>query len=284
MVMSRYFRVGLFLVLTLFILAGGVFLIGSKDLKFGAKYHIKAEFQNVAGLETGADVRVGGIHVGSVKGIVLPRSPQGKITVLMDLVPSTRNLINSGSAANITSQGLLGDKYVEVTFGTPDGEPVRNWELIKSVPPIDISDLVQQANTILTNTNDALKNVQSTTSNLDEISKKINQGQGTVGALINNRDLYQRVNTGVTAFQEDMEALKHNFLVRGFFKDRGYEDSAQLGKHRIERLPSTTPMQRFELDGTKLFDKPDSAKLRNEKLLNQAGEYLQKNPYGLAVI
>ena len=61
--------------------------------------------------------------------------------------------------------------------------------------------------------------------NLKSISAKINQGQGTVGALINDKSIYREASAGAAAFDDDMEALKHNFLLRGFFKKRGYEDS-----------------------------------------------------------
>jgi phospholipid/cholesterol/gamma-HCH transport system substrate-binding protein len=282
--MSRYFRVGLFLIATLLILAIGIFLIGSKDLRFGAKYIIQTQFDNVSGLQTGADVRVGGIHVGTVSRIVLPNDPRGKVTVVMQMEKSTQHLVNRASVAAINSEGLLGDKYVEVSFGEPGAESIHSGDRIASVPPVDIADLVKQANDVLSTTDQALQNVKSTTSNLDQVTAKINQGQGTVGALINNKDLYQRVDSGVTAFQEDMEALKHNFLVRGFFKSRGYEDAGDLGKYRIDRLPSGQPEARYAFDGSKIFDKPGSAKLRDHKALDEAGKYLETHPYGLAVI
>jgi hypothetical protein len=63
---------------------------------------------------------------------------------------------------------------------------------------------------------------------LKSITGKIDSGQGTIGGLVNDRALYQNLNKtvaqakeGVTSFQEDMEALKHNFLLRGFFNKRG---------------------------------------------------------------
>ena len=55
--------------------------------------------------------------------------------------------------------------------------------------------------------------------------------------MINDPALYRQASAGVMAFQENMEALKHNFLLRGFFKQRGYEDAGELAKHRISRLP-----------------------------------------------
>jgi phospholipid/cholesterol/gamma-HCH transport system substrate-binding protein len=282
--MSRYFRVGLFLIATMAILVTGIFIIGSKDLRFTRKYRLKAEFPNISGLQSGADVRVGGIHVGTVSGILLPSTPQGKVTVVMQLDKATQKIVNRGSVAAINSEGLLGDKFMEVSFGADGAQPIHDGDTIGSVPPIDISDLVKQTNEILGTTNQALQSVKATTDNLDQVSAKINSGQGTVGALINNKDLYQRVNSGVTAFQEDMEALKHNFLVRGFFKSRGYEDATELAKYRIDRLPSKPPIAQYEFADSKIFDKPDSAKLRDQKALDEAGKYLQENSYGLAVI
>src|SRR5664279_1751881 len=86
---------------------------------------------------------------------------------------------------------------------------------------------------------------------LNSVSAKIDSGQGTVGALVNDKQLYSNLSqstatlrttmlqaqTGVTSFRENMEALKHNFLLKGYFKKRGYEDSTGLGANRISEIP-----------------------------------------------
>lgn len=87
-----------------------------------------------------------------------------------------------------------------------------------------------------------------------------------------------------TAFQEDMEALKHNFLVSGFFKRRGYEDSTELARHRIARLPAGPALADYPFDDSKLFGGPDSTKLHDQKSLNKAGKFLENNPFGLVVV
>jgi outer membrane protein OmpA-like peptidoglycan-associated protein len=127
--------------------------------------------------------------------------------------------------------------------------------------------------------------------NVDAISTKVNNGQGTMGALLNDKKIYQQVSAataqaqaGAAGFQENMEALKHNFLLRGFFKKRGYEDSDEITKHQIARLPPDQNAKTFEYDGKQIFDKPDSAKLKNEKVLNEAGTFLQGAPFSLAVV
>src|SRR5260221_8420805 len=126
--MSTTFRLGAFIVFGLLILAIGIFLIGDKQSLFASTYLVKAEFQNVSGLIEGADVRVGGIHKGTVRRIDLPHRPGQNVAVLMNLENSTRDVIRKDSVAFIKSEGLLGDKYAEISFGSPDAEKIKNGE------------------------------------------------------------------------------------------------------------------------------------------------------------
>src|SRR5262249_20599771 len=123
------------------------------------------------------------------------------------------------------------------------------------------------------------------------ITGKIDSGKGTMGALLNDRSMYRgltatvdQAREGATSFQENMEALKHNFLLRGFFKKRGYYDSSELTKNAVSRLPSGSPAKTFTFSGKDLFDKSDTAKLHKEKTLNQVGAFLEGNPSGLVVV
>jgi len=130
------------------------------------------------------------------------------------------------------------------------------------------------------------------------VSAKIDSGQGTVGALVNDKQLYNNLEqttttlhatmlqaqAGVTDFQENMEALKHNFFLSGFFKKRGYEDSANLAANRIGGLPPGTPLKAFNFTAHQLFDGRDSAKLKNQKSLNAVGDFLAQNQFGVAVV
>jgi phospholipid/cholesterol/gamma-HCH transport system substrate-binding protein len=282
--MSTAFRLGAFIVGGLLILAAGVFLIGSKEFLFSSTYTLRADFKNVGGLDNGAQVRVGGIPEGTVKHIVLPKRSDEKVTVLMNLQHSTQNVLKKDSVASIKSEGLLGDKYVEISFGSDGGEQLKSGDTIPSAPPIDISDLIQKTDKILDTTQGTLQNMEGATDNLKSISAKINRGQGTVGALINDKTIYREASAGAAAFDDDMEALKHNFLLRGFFKKRGYEDSDELTKYAIAKLPAEPYSKRFSLDAGQIFDKPDTAKLKNKKSLTEVGQFLEQNKFGIAVV
>ena len=282
--MSKIVRLGLFIVTTLLIFGIGVFWIGSKQFLFHSTYQLRAEFQNVSGLIDGAEVRVGGVHEGTVKRIDLPPRPDVKVKILMDLKRSTRAVIKKDSVAAIKAEGLIGDKYVEISFGSVDAAMVNDGDIIQSEPPLEIAELVKKADRLLDSAGGAMQELDATVTNLNSISSKINQGSGTVGALVNDRSVYNNFNAGATAFQENMEALKHNFLLRGFFKKRGYEDESDLTKDAIAQLPAATPARRFTYDSEKVFDKADTAKLKKPKLLDDAGRFLENSRFGLAVI
>src|SRR5205823_14203406 len=133
--MSRAFRLGIFIVIALLIFAGGVFWIGNKQFLFHSTYRLNAEFQNVAGLNGGAEVRVGGIHEGTVREIQLPMRPNEKVRVLMDMAGPTRSVIKNDSVAIIRSEGLVGDKFVENSFGSAPAPHPKERDTIQREPP-----------------------------------------------------------------------------------------------------------------------------------------------------
>lgn len=238
--MTKSFWLGLFIVGALLILSAGVFLIGDRQFLFNTTFPLKAGFQNVGGLNPGADVRVGGIRAGTVQAIELPDHPEGQVGVVMKLEKSTRNLIRKDSVASIKTQGLLGDKYVEITFGSKSAQDVRNGDSIRSEAPVDVAE---SANALATQTKSVL------------------------GAV-----------------QEDVEALRSNFLLRGFFNKRGYEDSAELTRHAISKLPPRKPIREFDYKASDLFGSADNAKLKGERSLKEAGTFLEQNKFGLVVV
>jgi outer membrane protein OmpA-like peptidoglycan-associated protein len=238
--MSRAVRLGIFIVIGLIALGTGVFLIGAKHFLFRPKYQINAQFKSVAGLNNGAEVRVGGIHLGTVKRISLPDSPSGKLTVNMELLSSTQHVIRRDSVATIKTEGLLGDKYVEISFGSEKSAEIEPGDMIKGEIPEDFEEAAVAA------TNQA--------------------------------------KAAAASFQDDADALKHNFFLRGFFERRGYEDTGDLKKNNISHLPSERINKEFVFDAKDLFDKPDNAKLKNQKSLDGAGNYLEQTKFSLAVI
>jgi phospholipid/cholesterol/gamma-HCH transport system substrate-binding protein len=296
--MSRVARLGAFIVGTLAILAAGIFVIGSKEYLFRSTYQLRAEFDNVAGLEAGADVQVGGVHSGTVQSITLPHKPSEKVMVLMNLDKATREIIKNDSVASIETEGVLGNQFLAISFGSEGQAEVKDGEIIESESPLVLADMLKKANDILNSSQQAIQNTTQATAHLNSVSAKIDSGVGTVGSLVNDKQLYSNLEqststlqstmlqaqAGVTDFQENMEALKHNFLLSGYFKKRGYEDSGDLQANRISALPASAPLKAFTYTAKQLFDTADSAKLKNQKSLNTGGEFLAQNQFGFAVV
>jgi phospholipid/cholesterol/gamma-HCH transport system substrate-binding protein len=296
--MSRVARLGAFIFGALLILTFIVFRIGDKDFLFSKTYRLQAPFDNVAGLGNGAEVRLGGVRVGTVDFIQLPGHAGEKVLVVMKLESSTRKLIRKNSVVAIETEGLLGSKYATIVGGSQEAPTVEDGDTLQSQPPLEFADLIRKTDVILDSTQSALKNVTDATGDMRSITSKIDQGQGTAGALINNREIYNdmratvadsretvnQAKAGMTSFQENMQALKSNWFLRGFFKKRGYQDSAELTKYAIPKLPDRPFSNRFEISANDLFDKPDTAKLKNEKVLNRIGAALERTPNDLIVV
>jgi len=283
--MPKTLRLGMFIVGTLVIFSAAIFWIGGREFLFTSTYRLNVDFQNVAGLTDGAAVRVGGIHQGTVHRIVLPERPDQKVRVEMDLREATRKVVRKDSVAAIRTEGLVGDQYIEISFGSPAAPSVNNGETLMGEPPLQVSDMLKKTNAILESAQGAVQNIDQTAGNMQAITSKMNDGQGTAGALVNDRSAYEHLNRAAANLQDDTEALKHNFLLRGFFKKRGYEDSTELTRNAVAALPTTpAPENRITYRADKVFDKPDSAKIKNNKMLDETGRYLENTPYGLAVV
>jgi phospholipid/cholesterol/gamma-HCH transport system substrate-binding protein len=295
--MSSRIRLGAFILGALIIFALLIFWIGDKQFVFSRTYQLKATFDNVAGLDEGAPVRAGGVRIGTVQKIQLPHQPGDKIIVKMELENSSKDVIKKDSIASIETEGLLGAKYAAVSFGSPEAEQVNDGDTIESHPPFDygemarnLGELIGSAKEAVDSSKTGIENINEASGELKSIAGKINSGQGTIGALVNDRTVYRNLNAtvaqaqaGMASFQDNMEALSHNFFLKGFFKKRGYFDSSALTRHAVAKLPGGTPARKFTFEGKDLFDKPDNAKLK-EKQLNEVGSYLENNPFALAVV
>lgn len=303
--MSRTGLLGAFVFGALLIFTAAIFLVGKKQFLFSRTYKVQAAFDNVAGLEEGATVRVGGVRVGTVEKILLPHQPGEKMRVELKLEQETHKVLRRDSIAAIETEGMLGSKYLALSFGTPQGQPLRDGDTIQSRPPFDFAEVAQKTSVMIDSVREAIdsskvaiRHLNEATDDIKSITGKIDGGKGTIGALINDESTYRNLNattaslrdmvgearTGIVSFQENMEALKHNFLLRGFFKDRGYFDASDLTAHAVAKLPEQPPLKQFVFAEKDIFDKPENAKLKNEKRLNAVGTFLENNAFGLVVI
>ena len=137
-------RVGMFLLIALVAFLGMIYMLGARARLFESRFTIHAEFTEVGGLADGATVRLAGVQIGRVSGVNLPPQPGGKVRIDMSIAKQFADRIRKDSVARIDTQGLLGDKIVEITVGTPNASPVRPGEVLMARDPTDIGQVLNE--------------------------------------------------------------------------------------------------------------------------------------------
>src|SRR5262247_4131297 len=123
-------RVGIFVMVALVGFVGVIYVLGARARLFEARYTIHAEFTEVGGLREGATVRLAGVQIGRVTDVHLPPQPGAKVRVDLTIGRQFADRIRRDSIARIETQGLLGDRIVEITVGTAGALPMKAGETL----------------------------------------------------------------------------------------------------------------------------------------------------------
>jgi phospholipid/cholesterol/gamma-HCH transport system substrate-binding protein len=144
------FRVGVFVLTAAVVLGIVLFTIGTGRHLFGESYHPVARFPDIAGLAVGAPVRLAGVTVGTVTRIAVPEELQARtIEVALAIDRTVQSRIREDSVAGIQTLGVLGDKYVEVTMGTPARPALAPGAEVTAVPPPNLYAWMQRGEAML---------------------------------------------------------------------------------------------------------------------------------------
>jgi phospholipid/cholesterol/gamma-HCH transport system substrate-binding protein len=155
--MTRPFKVGVFIVFGLALTMLAIFLIGDTRRLWESKTTYRAAFQDVAGLKPGAPVRMGGLDVGSVTNLSHGESlSDTRIFVRMSVSKQEISRIRSDSIARVVNKGLLGDKMVELSVGSPQASPLEPGSVIPSEEPADV---LASANRVVAVTEQTIQHV-----------------------------------------------------------------------------------------------------------------------------
>jgi len=301
--------VGAFVIFDVLLFGVGLFFIGDRRMLFNRSVEVYTEFANISGLEDGAKVRVAGMDAGEVSSIQVPSNPSARFRVKLRIREDLHQLLRVDSVATIQTDGLVGNKFVQVEAGTDQAQIVPALGTIPSREAFELSAMLQRMSdtvdlvrtTIVdlkSGVDDALQSItdtaneaqnllsdvgtdareimastQKVSQDLNVIVSGVRDGKGTVGKLLTDDSLYTSVKKmsadaetavanlreaseqakgvvsdlrgdngplkGLTGdvqqtlasakdamkdLAENTEALKRNFLFRGYFNKRGYFD------------------------------------------------------------
>jgi phospholipid/cholesterol/gamma-HCH transport system substrate-binding protein len=165
---GRMLRVGVFVLLGLGVFLGMVYALGARARLFEPRFTISAEFTEVGGLVEGATVRLAGVQIGRVSGVTLPAQPGGKVRVDMSIARRFGDRVRKDSMARIETQGLLGDRIIEISVGSATAPPVSPNEVIASRDPFDL-------NRVMGDSAEVVKSVGLLAESLRETAQTLNQ-------------------------------------------------------------------------------------------------------------
>lgn len=187
--LSRNVRTGIFVLIGALILFAALFVLGARQQLFQSRVKIYSMYNDVAGLQEGAFVRISGINVGTVSKISLPDTI-GKIVVQFNIRGDALQQIREDSRAMIGTEGLIGARIVMISQGTMAARSITPGDTIPGASPISFTDYQEDIDEVLENLPDLFLNVGITIAAFRSIVEKINQGHGTLGVLVNESTLH----------------------------------------------------------------------------------------------
>lgn len=259
-------KLGIFIFLGSVLLVILIFLLGNKDQLFTSTFTVRAYFQNTEGLRNGASVRFGGIDVGAVKSITIVPDTTGRVEVAMRIKDNVKRFIKKDSKASIETEGLVGNKVVMLSMGTEKAAEISDGGVILSKEPLTFADIIVETQGIMAYTKDMTKN-------LAEIVQKVNKGEGTIGRILNDDQLYQAATNLTKSADQSMTSLTDDMKeVIGLFDElgRGVKDVVTNINGIVTRID--TVMQGISagrgLLGSLVSDKGKESKSLNKILDN----------------
>ncbi|PKP48810.1 MAG: hypothetical protein CVT92_15780 [Bacteroidetes bacterium HGW-Bacteroidetes-1] len=304
-------RLGLFVAGGFILFAVAIFLIGRQKNLFNPVFNLTTTFHNVSGLQVGNNIRFSGINIGTVESIKIINDTT--VQVDMFIQRSMQQFIKTDCMVLIGSEGIIGDRVLVITQSATDSPQVLGGQSLMSVEPTetdaiivslsvtakhveiitdelaqimtninqgngtlgrliqdstiakDINEtiinfkkssagVVENMDVIMKSFNKTAGNVQVTSDQLAEIVTNVNQGEGTIGRLIKDTTVAENINQTIInlrnsskGLDDNLEALKNNFLFRGYFKKRAKEEAKMREDSILMREAEMKRLQKEEV-------------------------------------
>ncbi|MEW5746193.1 MAG: MlaD family protein [Nitrospirota bacterium] len=195
-------RVGLVLTIALLLVLLTVFFAGNIEDLFVPKVKVVTQIQDVRGLRKGAPVWLSGIEVGSVKEMRF--HPEHGTLVTMAVEERVLPYIRKNATATVLTQGLLGDKYVELSGGSMEAPQLSPGGVIKGRAQLEIKDLVDTSA-------ESLQQVTELVTKLGLFIEQFEKSEGTIAKLVKDPALYeslQQTTSGLAALVNDLQTAE----------------------------------------------------------------------------
>jgi phospholipid/cholesterol/gamma-HCH transport system substrate-binding protein len=226
--------------------AFGLFQVANRRWQVQPTFHVRAQFPTVSGVEAGHRVRYQGIDAGVVESVAPPAKPGEPVELILRVDERLHHLVRADTTARIIAEGMIGARVVDLKPGEADASPVAEGGLIRSEPPIDLADLIQQAGDSLRKIDRTAQAAQAGLEEITAVAGQIRAGKGSLGRLIREDSVYdnlvsltKRGDRTVEAMEDNLMALKQTWPLSRYFETRAYLERDRVlyhpGSERVSR-------------------------------------------------
>jgi phospholipid/cholesterol/gamma-HCH transport system substrate-binding protein len=187
-------RVGLLVLVAVGTLVLAIYKLGEASNLFTKRYTLYVFLPNARGISRGASVTIDGVVAGTINDVrFLPvgNDTMRNLRLSLSIDKRLQPQVRADSRASLRSLGLLGDKILDISSGTPRYSMLQPGDTVTVVPTIDVDDVLAQASTVV-------QDLVQLTSDLKSITGGIVHGDGTMGQLVTNRSLYDQLTGTLT--------------------------------------------------------------------------------------
>lgn len=208
---KRTVVVGLFILLGLLILGAGILTIGNIHETFTRKIRLTTRFNDVNGLMSGGNIWFSGVKIGTVRKLNF--YGQSQVEVIMSIDEDARQYIRKDAKVKISTDGLIGNKIIVISGGTSLASPVADGDTLGVEIALSTDEMMgtfQESN----------KNLLSITTDLKAVSKKIANGDGSIGKLLNSNEIYNDIKTTTASLQRASDGAQQMTASLAKFTDK----------------------------------------------------------------
>lgn len=224
-------RLGIFVTVAISLFTIVIYFIGDRQHLFGRTFRINGTFKDLGGLQVGNNVRFTGINVGTIKNVEIITDTTVKVEMIIE--KHVQKFVKQDASAAIGNEGLMGNKVINLVAGSPESPMIEDGGTVKGITPVSLDDVMKNLET--TSQNAAL-----ITGDIAELTWNARTGEGAIGKIFMDSTFAKNLDqtmanakNATNGLNQNMEAAKHNFLLRGYFKKK--EKAAEKAKKENEK-------------------------------------------------
>lgn len=236
-------KLGILVITGSILLIVALYFVGSKKNLFGDNYRLYCLFENINGLQKGNNIRFSGINIGTVEAIEIKNDTSILVTLLID--EKVRGVIKSNCLASIGTDGLMGNKLVNIDPTSYAGTPLQDNDTLISLKTVNTEEMLRTLQ--LTNENIAL-----VSANLKNITENIDKSRGTLYTVLMDTSLatgfkstisnIENVTVKLNQITSNVAVLTNNLNNNKGLLNTLINDTAMAGdvRHSVDKLRSTS--------------------------------------------